>query len=246
MDNLVAELNTSNQQRTQGVNEGSSSRGSTANSKSQTTFLSRDSSDSGLQVENELEILDASSIRSETPGTELKDNTVDLELPDLHQAEELLTIFRRDFCPEFPFVLLSPDETSKSLSHDKPFLFLSIVAVTSYANPQLQRRLGREIMNQIASRMIIKNEKGLDLLQGLLVYLAWYHYSLQDGPSQILLSLQLCVNLVSNMGLMRDYANRLTTKRDQVVEAPEEARSSPEQFLSELRAFLGTFYLCSG
>lgn len=198
-------------------------------------------------MENELETVDVSSLHAETHSPEYGEGEVDYILDDLGRSEEFLTIFRRDFCPEFPFVLLSSDETSASLRHDKPFLFMSIVAATSYTDPQLQRRLAREIQKQIASRMIINNEKSLDLLQGLLVCLAWYHYFLRDGSIQILLLLQLCVTLVNELGLTRDHSTRLTTRCDQVAETPAGLKSSPKSSsLSELRAFLGTFYLCSG
>ena len=196
-------------------------------------------------MESELEVFDASSVRPESPGA---DSVFDYALRDLCQSEEALTIFRRDFCPEFPFVLLSSDETSESLRRNKPFLSLSILAATSYAHPQLQRGLAREISKQIASRMIIDNEKSLDLLQGLLVHLAWYHYYFHEGgSSQILLLLQLCVTLVNRMGLTRDHSTCGTAKYDQLAEAPQEIGTSPEKSsLPELRAFLGTFYLCSG
>ena len=247
MDSLVAQLNTINQRQPQSVDVVLPASGSTPSSKSQDVSLSWDSSHSEPQIENELETLDASSVHSETPSAEYGDSVFGYGLRDLYQSEEILAIFRRDYCSEFPFVLLSTDETSESLRHYKPFLFLSIVAATSYTNPQLQQRLAREIQKQIASRMIINNEKSLDLLQGLLVYLAWYHYFFQDGSSQILLLLQLCVTLVNEMGLTRDHSTRVTTKRDQVAEAPAGTGSSPKKpSLSELRAFLGTFYLCSG
>ena len=247
MEDLVAQLNTIKQQQPQGVHVSLSASDSTASSKSRDLSLARDSSHSEPQVENESETVDASSVNAETHSPEYGEGELDYALDDLCRSEEILTIFRRDFCPEFPFVLLSSDETSASLRQEKPFLFMSVVAATSYADPQLQRRLAREIQKQIASRMIIKNEKNLDLLQGLLVCLAWYHYFLRDGSIQILLLLQLCVTLVNELGLTRDHSTRMTTRCDQVADTPVGLKSNLKRSsLSELRAFLGTFYLCSG
>ena len=247
MEDLVAQLNTSVQRQPQGLDTDLLASGSTPSSKSsETVFFLRDSSTSDSQVQDEPEALDACSISWGTPSADYGDISFDYGLRNLCEAEEVLTIFRRDFCPEFPFVLLSPEDTSESLRHDKPFLFLSIVAVTSYENPQLQRRLAQEIQKQIASRMVVNNERSLDLLQGLLVHLAWYHYSFQLGSPQILLLLQLCVTLVNEMSLTRDQSTRVTTEYDQVAETPVGIGSAPRNLsLPELRAFLGTFYLCS-
>ena len=73
----------------------------------------------------------------------------------------------------FPFVVVPPHMAAHQLRQEKPFLFLAILASSSCENLPLQRRLGKEIKEQIATRMVINGEVSFDLLQGLLVYLAW-------------------------------------------------------------------------
>lgn len=43
----------------------------------------------------------------------------------------------------------------------------------SYENMPLQRALGAEVKKVVASRMVIGGEISFELLQGLLVFLAW-------------------------------------------------------------------------
>ncbi|KAH8896074.1 hypothetical protein GQ53DRAFT_9045 [Thozetella sp. PMI_491] len=73
----------------------------------------------------------------------------------------------------FPFVTL-PDSTSlPSLLHQRPFLALGIFSVMSNDEPDLQWRLEREFRKAFSSVVIVRGYKSLDILQGLLVHLAW-------------------------------------------------------------------------
>ncbi|KFY45811.1 hypothetical protein V495_02808 [Pseudogymnoascus sp. VKM F-4514 (FW-929)] len=54
------------------------------------------------------------------------------------------------------------------------FLFLTVLAAASYENMPLQRQLGKEVKKVVSHRMIVGGEVSLEILQGILVYLAWY------------------------------------------------------------------------
>ena len=209
------------------------------------------SSNPGPQASNSLEALGAAGAgpgpaQLVVNGTKRRYDKFDHIAFGLDDLDELLHIFRNDFFPEFPFILLSSEDTSESLRHKNPFLLWSIVAATSYKDFRLQRRLGREIQRQIATRIIMDNEKSLDLLQGLLVHLAWHHYFLRPESPQILLFLQLCINLVNGLGLGRDHSARTTSKVDRAPNLrPGTEPVRGMHSLCELRAFLGTYYLCS-
>lgn len=92
-------------------------------------------------------------------------------------AESLCTIYKQEMAYYFPFVVIRPDEDFNVLQHHKPFLLLAMQFAASHGNPALQIQLDTSIKSTISKRMVIFGEVSIDLLQGLLVYLAWYYFS---------------------------------------------------------------------
>lgn len=90
----------------------------------------------------------------------------------LSHAATLLEIFRNTFTNNFPFVVISSASSVDILRSENPFLLLSIMAATSFKDVRLQRALGREIKKEICERIIMGHQVSMDLLQGLLVYVA--------------------------------------------------------------------------
>ena len=98
-----------------------------------------------------------------------------LEALDLgsEDPDELLTIFRKDMQPGFPFLSISDSITAFDVRQDRPSLFTAIMAVVS-RNSRRQRALGKVFMKQIADRVVVCVERNMDLLLGTLTYGAWY------------------------------------------------------------------------
>lgn len=88
-------------------------------------------------------------------------------------GQGLLEIYVSKFMPRFPFVHVS-EKSVDDLHLTKPVLCLAIMAVTAFKSLALQRRLGRMLNGLILERMARGEFASLDLLQGLLVSLAWY------------------------------------------------------------------------
>jgi hypothetical protein len=98
----------------------------------------------------------------------------------LDAAEKLLQEYRTHV-PHFTFVAISQHDSLKSLRREKPFLLLSILATSSRCHKQLQDKLEKEVRKDLGQRVIVQGDKSLDLLQGLLVYLAWYVQTTGDN-----------------------------------------------------------------
>jgi len=81
--------------------------------------------------------------------------------------------FRNRLCLSFPFVVVPPSITVEELYLSRPFLYQSIIAVTSH-KPDDQRELSRLFMKQVAERMFVNSERTLDLLLGILVFAGWF------------------------------------------------------------------------
>ncbi len=91
---------------------------------------------------------------------------------DLAQAEESLQYFKtRAF--NFPFVIVPAKISLDSLRHQRPFLLLAILSLAAEEGSKVQCRLELELRETLSRKVIINAEKSLDLLQGILVYLAW-------------------------------------------------------------------------
>jgi hypothetical protein len=73
----------------------------------------------------------------------------------------------------FPFVIIPENVSVLSMLRDRPFLVLSTLAAASSTDRPLQKLLEHELKVSLCKRVFFDNEKSLDLLQGLLVYLAW-------------------------------------------------------------------------
>ena len=96
-----------------------------------------------------------------------------LEVISPEKAQSLLQVFR-DMSTYFPFVMLPTMATVTSLSQERPFLFLAAVTAASSAEKPLQEALERECRSVLCTKALFEGEKSLDLLEGLLVYLAWF------------------------------------------------------------------------
>ena len=86
--------------------------------------------------------------------------------------EHLLNEFRsrQSF---FPFVVVPPNWNVHSVVVERPFLLLAMLASASSKYPRLQQAIAAVLKDTLADRVVVKGERDLDLLQGLLVHLAW-------------------------------------------------------------------------
>jgi hypothetical protein len=91
---------------------------------------------------------------------------------------DLLEIFRTDMTPHFPFVVIPPGTTAAQLHHQKPFLYSAIMMSVAFRNVSKQMAMAKDIMTDLSIRLLQNGEKSMDLLQGLLVYSAWYVFYL--------------------------------------------------------------------
>lgn len=88
------------------------------------------------------------------------------------EAEYYVQDFK-DYASQFPFVIILPHENLDSIRRERPFVLLSILAVTSQFKQKLQSAIEKELREFFAKKVIVEGVKSLDLLQGLLLYLAW-------------------------------------------------------------------------
>jgi hypothetical protein len=87
------------------------------------------------------------------------------------EAEEMLEIFCNEQMPYFPFVTASGAVTE--LRRKKPFLILAILTVSCRHDLVRQSSMAKAIRELVSRKLLNHSEPSLDVLQGLMVYLAW-------------------------------------------------------------------------
>ncbi|KAH7390286.1 hypothetical protein BKA64DRAFT_119659 [Cadophora sp. MPI-SDFR-AT-0126] len=128
-------------------------------------------------------------------------------------------------------------------------LWKAIMTAASYQNPLRQEALGWKLMEEFASRIMLRAEKSLDLLQALLVHLTWYHYHSVANP-QVLNLLSLARTMAVNLGYHRTHLPKGRPKiwldgPDGVTKQQYEPEDSSvtSRTLEEWRALAGCFFL---
>ncbi|KAL4905100.1 hypothetical protein BDW74DRAFT_19039 [Aspergillus multicolor] len=141
----------------------------------------------------------------------------------------------RGMASYFPFAVIPKEFTAASMAEGMPFLLLSAVASASSTYNNLQRALVEELKGTLSHRVIIAGEKDLDLLQGLLVHLAWFHFYLDPRSKQTYQYLQLAISMVVDLGLEQKIAEMM---ENNTIASDPTAREI-------CRAYLGCYFLSS-
>jgi hypothetical protein len=91
----------------------------------------------------------------------------------LKEGDDLLSIFREQFSPRFPFIIIPPNLSSSELQAQKPWLHKAITVVASQGNRTRQLELAKEIASEVALAMLLRSERSLDMLESLIIFNAW-------------------------------------------------------------------------
>ncbi|KAJ0161394.1 hypothetical protein CTA2_6298 [Colletotrichum tanaceti] len=159
--------------------------------------------------------LDRSSATQATPGGASPDKTRNHNTPpevdagqtdktfylvpgfslSVEKAEEYLDIYRTRMIPNFPFVPIPPGTTAAALHRKKRFLFWCITQAVVPQTAAVQQAVDEWVRRHAAMHVIVLKEKSTELLQGLLVYVAWgeVHRKIGIGANSLL---QMAIGLV--------------------------------------------------
>jgi hypothetical protein len=151
----------------------------------------------------------------------------------------LLAIYRKDLMPVFPFVVVPLDATPERLNAERPFLFSAIRTAASISNVASMRGQMFALSRKLANEMLIESKHSMDLLQGILVMLAWYqNHSLMHAQLNNLL--HLAQALLADLCLNRspEVQERSTVM---VLNPPAPNRTTND----DRRAILGVWFLSS-
>jgi hypothetical protein len=89
------------------------------------------------------------------------------------EGDRLLHLYREAYSPLFPFVPLPSSTTASELYSTRPVLFKAIMYAVAPQNYSTQQEISLMFRRYIAEHVIMEQEKRLDILQALLIHIAW-------------------------------------------------------------------------
>lgn len=101
---------------------------------------------------------------------------------------------------QFPFVVVSRSASCAELIECKPFMTLGILLTASIGDEEFQSACDLLFRNALASKAIVKGERSLELLQGLLIYLAWHHHYMNRETQNLYQYLMLAIGMAIDLG----------------------------------------------
>jgi hypothetical protein len=151
----------------------------------------------------------------------------------------LLDLYRKEMQKLHPFVIVPENMTAAELRSQRPFLMSSIRMVASLQSLRSMRSQMYQLMRHIADHMLVRSEKSLDLLMGIVVILGWYQFHCVMH-AQFNNLIALAVTLVGELGLNRQP--NVHERTNLFVLKPGELKPRTNE---ERRAYAGVWFMSS-
>ncbi|UKZ56835.1 hypothetical protein TrVGV298_010679 [Trichoderma virens] len=131
-------------------------------------------------------------------------------------------IYRREFMPNYPFVIIPENLDPRALYASSRCLFWTIMAAVTPQSSATQQGVENWFRQYIADRMVVKQERNLGILQALLLHLAWgdFHFYMNTEATNFV---HLAVAMALDLKLDR---------------SPESTKMHPKSLLGEAWATL--------
>ncbi|KAL5333965.1 hypothetical protein BJX70DRAFT_379631 [Aspergillus crustosus] len=163
-------------------------------------------------------------------------------------ADERIHFFRTRMLPYFPFIDLTSTMTSSYLRQHRPFLLQAICTVTTFST---QERLVQveELKRYLFSTTLLQVQSDIDLLLGLLTYLAWSTDVFLGRADLVSRLMMLAISLVYDLRLFKPSSIDVQLMMSITQGGCDNGRSSENEtsyeFLEKQRAVLACFMLSS-
>ncbi|KAF5602985.1 uncharacterized protein FSUBG_7442 [Fusarium subglutinans] len=154
------------------------------------------------------------------------------------QAAQVLSLFHEEFTSQFPFVTVGSHHTAESLHKSSPFLFRAIMIAAAPLSEAEVAKARRSILAYLSFRVMVEEDKTLDILQGVLVIIAWAHRCHIDN-SQVTNLAYLALGYAHNLGVTQDMSSA------QTMSSGTSNNEQMTNLLGEIRAVLGLYCVLS-
>lgn len=156
--------------------------------------------------------------------------------PDTDEA--LLNVYRTELQRVHPFVIVPAHISAAALKATRPFLMSAIRMVASHRNLRSMQAQMYQLMRHLSDHLLIRSEKSLDLLLGIIVIAGWYQYHC-FMHAQLNNLLCLAKSLIADLGLSQQPRDRCSYPG--IVKSIKPAARTNE----ERRALAGVWFLTS-
>ncbi|PKX96388.1 Zn(II)2Cys6 transcription factor [Aspergillus novofumigatus IBT 16806] len=175
---------------------------------------------------------------SESPSA--NEDVIDKGILSVEAANALIDTYKATMMPNLPFVIIPSGLSTEEIRRTRPVVFLTVLTAALYDNMPLQRVLEEQVKVAISDRMVFKGEISFDLLQGLLIYIAWSQY--HSRPRRFSQYLHLATSIIVDRRL--DRAPGMRSRQTRVGIADN--NSNPVCWgQDEQRAVIGCYYFSS-
>ncbi|KAK3330612.1 hypothetical protein B0H66DRAFT_69338 [Apodospora peruviana] len=151
---------------------------------------------------------------------------------NVDSAAALLDTFRTVMLRQFPCALIPPEATVADLAKDRPFVLLAVLAAASSSRTLKGHSLYDEEFRKILGlKFVAGGERSIELLQGLVIYVAWYPFHLRPRNKQAFQYVRMTVDIVNDLELDLDPGSN--------------GGEVTQDRLEAIRAYLGSYYQVS-
>ncbi|KAL5317410.1 hypothetical protein ACEPPN_014505 [Leptodophora sp. 'Broadleaf-Isolate-01'] len=164
--------------------------------------------------------------------------------PPMQDANALLSLFKEQFLPRFPFIIIPDTMSADLLRSERPWLYKSVMMVAYQDDRYRQIEISKQFLMDISAAMLLRGEKSLDMLQGMIVYNVWSYYYSPVIPSWQSTGIhQLSLALLFDLGLTRPMRDNDGPLSD--VATARSQKEENERTLDDRRALLCCYFLTS-
>ncbi|KAF4212578.1 hypothetical protein CNMCM8980_000753 [Aspergillus fumigatiaffinis] len=169
--------------------------------------------------------------------------------PSPNRADERLGFFRSRMLPSFPFIDLTPEMTSCYLRQNRPFLLQAIHTVTAFSTQERFTQV-EELKRILFTSAFLQVQSSIDLLLGLLTYLAWSTDPFLGRADLVSRLMMLAISLVYDLRLFKpsspDVQLMMTITQGRADDNNQNPNDqTPYGLLERQRAVLACFILSS-
>ncbi|KZL65097.1 tRNA processing endoribonuclease [Colletotrichum tofieldiae] len=163
----------------------------------------------------------------------------------------LLKTFVDDLQPLYPFVVVPPNMSPAQLAAERPYLWKGIQMTACHLDATKQVTLGNELLQDIVQAAFTKPVKSLDVLQGLQLLIAWYHYNINSYQltNFLFLARSMCISLgfkdnpIHFKALGKGVCSISVQNQDADSKSKPPTKEQVSARLELMRAFAGCYYL---
>ncbi|KAH8654456.1 hypothetical protein BGZ60DRAFT_154530 [Tricladium varicosporioides] len=183
-----------------------------------------------------------------TPNSQFGSGHVPLNPSPSTEEDRILDFFKSQFAIHIPFQIISPSLTATQLRNEMPWLHRAIMMVASEDRRARQIEMSKQLAADIATAMMWKGEKSLDMLQALIIYNLWAYYISPVPPQlQSTAVFQLAHALVFDLGLHKPVRDTDTAEilPDSTKVVPDMNPKEVNRTLEERRTVLACYFSSS-